>query len=288
LKGGKTIILEVCNLFRRKRTYNWTMVDIHNHMLFGVDDGAKTLEMSLEMLKMAFESGTQKVVLTPHYSPRRGKAPYKLILRNYEKLKERAAQEIPGLSLYLGREVYYLSNVFEDIDKVEDSDVDMTDYEWGTMNDVKNDFREKDLKAIRMCGTKNMIIEFSAMTDIDTIRRGISDCFMSGFQPIVAHVERYVCIVKDPLLIADLREMGAYIQINADSIMGVNGPQVKKCVKKLLSEEFVDFVASDAHNLTSRKPILSEARDYVSKKYGEIYAQNIFRNNAIKLLALEN
>lgn len=271
-------------MFARKFTYDWTMIDIHNHMVFGVDDGSKNLEMSMEMLKMAHDDEIWDVILTPHYSPRRGRAPYELILRNYKELKRRVAKEMPELNLYLGREVYCSSDIFDDIENVKNPETINFEYEWGQEDDYKNDYRMKDLMGIRMCGTRNILLEFSFVSDFETIKRGVTDCFLAGFQPIVAHVERYACIAENPMLIEELREMGAFIQINADSLFARGRSATRRCAKKLIKNYLVDFVASDAHNLTSRVPILSKARDYVRAKCGEDYTRNIFRENALNMI----
>lgn len=271
-------------MFARKFTYDWTMIDIHNHMVFGVDDGSKNLEMSMEMLKMAYDDEIWDVILTPHYSPRRGRAPYELILRNYKELKRRVAKEMPELNLYLGREVYCSSDIFDDIENVKNPETINFEYEWGQEDDYKKDYRMKDLMGIRMCGTRNILLEFSFVSDFETIKRGVTDCFLAGFQPIVAHVERYACIAENPMLIEELREMGAFIQINADSLFASGRSATRRCAKKLIKNYLVDFVASDAHNLTSRVPILSKARDYVRAKCGEDYTRNIFRENALNMI----
>lgn len=271
-------------MFARKYTYDWTMIDIHNHMLFGVDDGSRNLEMSMEMLKIAREDGIWDIVITPHYSPKRGKAPYELIQRNFNTLQRKVAKEMPELSLYLGREVYYSSDTFEDVENVKDPETKKFEYEWGKEDDSKNDYRMKDLMGIRMCATRNILLEFSFITDFETIKRGVTDCFLAGFQPIVAHVERYACIAEKPMLIKELREMGAYIQINADSLFASGRTNTRRCAKKLIKNYLVDFVASDAHNLTSRVPVLSAARDYVTKHCSEEYSRNIFRENAKKII----
>lgn len=260
------------------------MIDIHNHMVFGVDDGSKNLEMSMEMLKMAHDDEIWDVILTPHYSPRRGRAPYELVLRNYKELKRRVAKEMPELNLYLGREVYCSSDIFDDIENVKNPETINFEYEWGQEDDYKNDYRMKDLMGIRMCGTRNILLEFSFVSDFETIKRGVTDCFLAGFQPIVAHVERYACIAENPMLIEELREMGAFIQINADSLFARGRSATRRCAKKLIKNYLVDFVASDAHNLTSRVPILSKARDYVRAKCGEDYTRNIFRENALNMI----
>ena len=109
-----------------------------------------------------------------------------------------------------------------------------------------------------------------------------ADVIMTGYHPIVAHVERYVCTVKDWDYIYELKRMGADIQINADSVTGDNGWAVQRCTKALLKDHIVDYIASDAHDLKSRTPQLSKCYKYVVKKYGVEYADKIMKADVTK------
>ena len=170
--------------------------DIHNHILFGVDDGSPDIKTSMEMLRMAYEDGIRDVILTPHFHPKRGMAHYSKIVEHYEILADEAAKTFPDMGVYLGREVYFRSEILDDLDKLDEK---------------------------TMCGTDTILIEFSSGVEQDKVRGAVLDVIMAGYHPIVAHVERYVCTVKDWDYIYELKRMGADIQINADSVTGDNG-----------------------------------------------------------------
>jgi protein-tyrosine phosphatase len=106
----------------------------------------------------------------------------------------------------------------------------------------------------------------------------------AGYVPIVAHVERYSDIVGHPDRVGDLLDMGCYIQVNASSIMGKYGFGISHFTKRLLKEERVHFVASDAHDAKGRSPQLLDCRRYVEKKFGEEYAKRIFCVNAANVI----
>lgn len=233
------------------------LVDMHSHILFGVDDGADSLETSLEMLRIAYEDGIRTILLTPHFHPRRGMAAAEDVYDAFDTLQEAASQELPDMSLYLGRETYFTSEALEMLE---------------------------DHEELRICGGGNVLIEFSTRTSGAELSRAVTDVIMMGFTPIVAHVERYGCTLENKRLIEEIRSKGAYIQVNADSVLGENGFSVNRVVKWLLKNELVDFIASDAHDSNNRKPQLSKCYQYVAKKYGEEYADYMMCELPLRIL----
>lgn len=232
------------------------LYDMHNHILFGVDDGAKTIQDSLEMLQIAYDDGIRGVICTPHYHPKRGMAHFRDVVDNFNILYEAAVKRWSDLKLYLGREVYFRSDVLEE---------------------------KKDDKFL-MAGTDVMMVEFSTSVEENYMKHAVTDLLFAGYQPIIAHIERYACAVKNKNLAGDLKSLGAYIQINADSVLGKSGFALKGAVKHFLKNQWVDFVSSDAHDVRARRPELSASYAYVTKKYGEDYARLLFRENAVRLV----
>lgn len=233
------------------------LADMHNHILFGVDDGAKKVDDSVRMLDIAHKEGIRTLILTPHYHPKRGMAEYNEILENFELLKKVARQKFPEMQLFLGREVYYRSDITE---------------------------AEEIAEELRMCKTVCILIEFSTTVEASYVKSAVSNLLMNGYQPIVAHVERYACSIKNKNLVADLKDMGAYIQINADSVIGDGGFAVKMAIKRFLKQGLVDFIATDAHDSINRRPLLSQCYKYIAKKYGEDYAHEIMCENPLKII----
>ena len=229
--------------------------DIHTHILFGVDEGSPDIDTSLEMLRMAYEDGTRDVILTPHFHPKRGMAHYSQIVEHYEILADAAEREFPDMGVYLGREIYYRSEILDNLDKLDEK---------------------------TMCGSDTVLIEFSPNVQAEKVRGAVLDVVMSGYHPIVAHVERYVCTVKDWDYIYELKQLGADIQINAASVTGDNGWGVQRCVKALLKDHVVDYVASDAHDTTTRTPQLQKCYKYIVKKYGVEYADRIMKADVVE------
>ena len=231
------------------------MVDIHCHALYGVDDGAAIIEESAAMLKQAASQGVEAVVLTPHY--RHGMFPYpkERILRHFEELAPLA--EETGVELYLGCEYHVNSRITEAL---------------------------ASGRCLSMAGGDFVLTEYSFETEYSYINEQTRKLLSCGYIPVIAHVERYGCFLKSPKLCAELSDTGAYIQINADSILGLAGKAAEKFCKKLLKHEWADIVASDAHGIKNRASHLGECREHVVKKYGEEYAELLFEHNPRRII----
>lgn len=232
-------------------------IDMHCHILPGVDDGAKDVEEMKAMLEIAYSEGIRCIIATPHHHPKRGKeSPKKL--REMVKIVREAAHEIDEkFRIYLGTEIYFGQDIIE---KIKAGDV-------LTMN--KRDY---------------VLVEFSPSDTFDYIRQSLQQIQFGGYQVILAHVERYDCIAEDIELAEQLCDMGIRLQINAGTIVGDSGRTRKKFVRKLMDEDLVFCVGTDAHNTGRRAPRMRKAAAYVSKKYGEDYMKWIFFDNAAIML----
>ncbi|MBQ2901213.1 MAG: capsular biosynthesis protein [Agathobacter sp.] len=231
------------------------MIDIHTHLLFGVDDGPKTMEESIEMLKSAKAQGVEAMILTPHYRHGMFAYPNEKIEENFAKLMEPA--EKIGIDLYLGTEHHVNSMILEYI-------------ETGRVRTLAN--------------TQYVLTEYKTDTEFEYIAKSTRDLLRNGYIPIVAHVERYNCMHEDLGRVDWLRDVGAMIQVNANAILGMEGFKTKGFTKKLLKHRYVDFVASDSHDMVKRANNLGKCREYLYKKYDERYVDKITYYNALDIL----
>ena len=243
----------------RNSIHGSEMVDIHCHLLYGVDDGATSFKVSSIMLDEAAAQGITDIILTPHY--RKGMFPYnnENIANNYETIKKVADSN--GIKLYLGCEYH--------------ADSDMIQY----------------LQAGRvrtLAGTDYVLVEYSHDSTYLQVRNSLEELISNGYIPVIAHAERYRIIQKDPGTAGQFREMGAKIQLNADSILGIDGSLPRRVCKRLLKNSLADIVASDSHGTLSRKCNISECRKYITKKYGEYYAEKLFVLNPGKIIAVRS
>lgn len=126
--------------------------------------------------------------------------------------------------------------------------------------------------------------EYSYDTEYSYIYEQTKKLLSCGYIPVVAHVERYACFLKKPKLCMELSNTGAYIQVNADSILGIDGRAGERFCRKILKNQWVDIVASDAHGEETRACHLGRCMEYVAKKYGEDYAGRIFEENPRKVI----
>lgn len=232
-------------------------IDIHSHILPQIDDGAKNIDMSIKMLRIAQEGGIQSIILTPHNKPMHHNAGPEKIRSLTDELQEAADRAGIKIRLYTGNEIYYRSDILEILE---------------------------ERKASTMAGSEYVLLEFGPMDDFDYIRNGIFQVLSGGYRPILAHAERYGSVASSVERVREIVKMGCYIQLNAGSIMGQYGFGTKKFTRQILKQGLAHFVATDAHDDIKRKPCLSDCAKYVGKKLGEDYANQIFNENPQKIL----
>lgn len=233
-------------------------VDIHTHILPGVDDGARDLKHALALLRLARENGTTAVVLTPHYRGRWRSNTPQLLRQRFEELAAEAKKEIPDMKLYLGTEAGHERELG---DKVAEG------------------------RVLSINDSNYVLLEFDYNSSRVQVYEETMALIGSGYTPIIAHAERYDIFRRNKKLAEELMYVGALIQLNADSILGKCGFATKRVCHRLLKKGMVQFVASDGHDTKERPPVLRECFEYVSKRYGERYAWVLFRDNAVELLS---
>ena len=228
------------------------LVDTHCHILPEVDDGAKNMEETRQMLQEAYEDGIRYIIATPHHHPRRGRKSPKQLRRQLKLVREEAAQISGELRIYLGTEIYF-------------------------GQDIPERLREEQI--LTMNRTRYVLVEFSPGDPFEYMCQGIQQIQMKGYDVILAHIERYQCMYKNIENAEHLKHMGVRIQVNADSITGESGWKAKRLVRRLIDERLVFCVGTDAHDPKRRPPRMKKAAEYVEKKCGEDYARRIFFSN---------
>ena len=235
-------------------------VDIHCHILPGVDDGSQTPEETKAMLQKAWDEGIQIMVATPHYHKQRGKNDIELIKKQLLLTRKLAKEVHPKMQICLGMEIYYGEDVPELL---------------------------KEGRVVSIRKSRYILVEFSPGDEFQYILNAVRKLQMSGHTVIIAHIERYNCLRKDISNVEYLREMGAYLQVNTGSITGSYGRSVKKFLREVLKAHLVQLVGTDAHGSERRTPKMQEAYKEVVKRCGEEYADQIFGQNAKKVLRNE-
>lgn len=201
------------------------MIDIHSHILYGIDDGARTIEESIEIIRRMSELGYKKIIATPHYIENTEYvADNKKKKELLEEIKNRLDEENISVEVYLGNEIF----IDDDLLKR------MVSKEIYTLNNTNYILLE--LPRLDKCGyALDLIYELT--------RRGV--------KVVLAHPERYVAFQKDFKLIEKYLELGVLLQGNIDSLSGKYGPHAKKLFIKLMKKRMYFVLASDIHHANS-------------------------------------
>lgn len=230
------------------------LIDIHSHIVFGVDDGAASLEESIAIIEGEIKAGVKTVVCTPHYRHGMFETSNEEIERNFKILCDEVKKRNLPIKLYLGREIFYRT---------------------GTLNEVI----EKNLHGY--LGKKTLLLEFSYTHDPE-IDEVVYSFKCHGYDVVVAHIERYEYIKNIEQLLS-IKSFGAKIQVNAETIVGARGVFEKRRILKYIKLGLVDYIASDIH--FSRKNYMEKAYEIINKKFGPDVANDLFNNNALELIS---
>ncbi len=231
------------------------MIDIHCHILYGVDDGAEDITISQRMIDRMAQIGVTDLITTPHFRRHMFSYPVERIEEAYQRLKEYAISK--RIRLYPGCEYHVDHDIYANLSS-------------GRVHS--------------MADTHYVLTEYSYSSDLDRILHYTQELIMHGWHPIIAHAERYEVFQRKPLLAEEVLDVGGQIQVNADAVLGLDGRLMKKVTKKLLDYELVDYIASDAHDLDERSTHMDECFAYVRKRYGDETAHILFEENARRIL----
>ena len=203
------------------------MKDMHSHLLPGVDDGAKTMEDTINMLLHAKSNGVTDIMLTPHYIYKsKYSSPKNINLKIFEDVKEEADKI--GINVYLGNEIYLSDDM--DVVKV------LKSKKFNTLNN-----------------SRYILVEIPMHKKVNNLKSIFFEIINLGYIPILAHPERYSAYFGDFDLFLQLRSMGVLMQVNFTSLLGDYGPKANYMAKELLKRRIVSFLGSDMHELNERK-----------------------------------
>lgn len=219
------------------------MIDLHCHILPGIDDGAKTMDDSLAMARAAVAEGITHILVTPHYKNGRWINEKKTILKDLVVVQQELDNRNIPLTLFPGQEVRIVGELIEDIslDKIQFIDED----------------------------NQYLMLEFPTATVPAFTDSLFFDLQKSGITPIIVHPERNQAILADPTILLNLVQKGALAQLTAGSYIGSFGKKIQKLSKQLVESNLVHFIASDAHNTTTRTFYMKDAYKKLEKEFGK-------------------
>ena len=231
-------------------------VDIHTHILPGVDDGSKNMEMTENMLRMAYEEGVRTIYATPHYGSGKEKYDNDYLMEQYEKVKEKALSTgEDGIELLLGNEIYYRNDSVEDV---------------------------KAGKALTMNNTKYVLVEFDTGIRYKDMYAALQKFVLAGYRPVLAHIERYECLIKKYDELYNLRNLGVFMQVNASTVIPRFNQTASFC-RKLIREGYISFLGSDCHRIEWRPPCMESGVAVLKKKTPDIIMDKLLYSNPDKL-----
>ncbi len=244
---------------RRNPIKDIFLIDLHCHILPGLDDGADDWEESVEMARLAVDDGITGIVCTPHLSPAFPGNNREAILAAFEKLKDRLREEEIQLDIYPGSELAIDFNLPE---KIESGEL-------LTINDTR----------------KVALIEMPGDVIPPSMDRFFWMLQVKGVTPVLAHPERNFLLMRYPSMLAKWIDAGVLVQITGASLRGHYGGPIRDFCIKMLRQNLVHFVATDSHGPERRRPRLSKAREIVESIAGHEAAKNIFDQYPRKIVS---
>lgn len=232
------------------------MIDLHSHILPGLDDGAANLNQAIEMARIAVDCGIRGMAVTPHCVDDR-----RINIRSAMMLLRDALQEaqIP-LILYPGMEIFGHENTAKML---------------------------LEGKLLTLNSSRYPLIEFNFNGSGEEETMILESVIEAGYVPLVAHPERYAYLQQDPQILNDWHRMGCLFQVNRGSFLGHFGERSRNLAYEMTARGFTTVVASDAHSNQHRIPWMRDAKNILEREISPVAAQYLLRQNPLKVLKNE-
>jgi len=225
------------------------LIDIHHHLIYGVDDGSKDLEMSIGMAEVAIAEGVTHIACSPHSVD---SYPYQRET-NLERMAEIQAAVAGRLELLLGCDFHL------NADNIQDA--------------IQHPLKYS------IDGKGYLLVEFPEAAIPPQLGASLNRLKAAGYTCIITHPERNPVIVKHPQMLADWIRAGCVVQVTASSLYGRFGNSAEAFANELLDRNWIHFLATDAHNLDWRPPHLKKGYEYVANRAGEETARRLCEEN---------
>ncbi len=226
------------------------MIDLHSHILPGVDDGAETIEETVAIAREAENQGIKGIVATPHYLEEGYHLSPEETAQKVEELQKVLNKEKIDVKIYPGAEVFITPDLGKKVSR-------------GFIPTLNH--------------SKYILLELPFNLLPDYADEVLYDLLVMGYNPIIAHPERYTFIYKDPNILYNWVKNGIYAQLNAGSILGIYGSRINNIANILLKYKLIHLLGSDVHSTSRRKQYLKEG--YLKIKEISPCAEEILGNN---------
>ncbi|HLS08318.1 tyrosine-protein phosphatase [Lentibacillus sp.] len=236
------------------------MIDIHCHILPGIDDGAQTMTDSLAMAQAAAQQGIHTIVATPHHRNEKYHNLKSDIISYTHDLNERLKEEDIPVTILPGQETRINGDMIDDIDNDELASLNHTKY---------------------------LFVEFPSNHVPRYAKQMLFDIQVAGYVPVIVHPERNSAIIQHPSILHEFVQKGALTQVTAASLAGKFSKNIQKFSHQLVEANLTHFLASDAHNTTTRSFVMDEAFQELSEQHGNEMTY-LFMENAQLLIDGQN
>ena len=238
------------------------MIDIHNHILPNIDDGSKSFEESINILKQAYESGVTDIIVTPHFILG---SSYSSKVKDNEtilkELKNKLKLENININLYLGNEIFVENNMLELL---------------------------KNKSATSLNKSRYVLFELPMNNNFKGLKDLLFNLQVNGYIPVIAHPERYYFLKENPKRIEELIEAGALFQSNIGSLFSRYGKEAKKTLELFLKHHMITFLSSDIHHETDTfYEDIPRLKKILRNIISEEYMEELLTTNGKKLLQNE-
>jgi protein-tyrosine phosphatase len=231
------------------------LIDIHCHILPGLDDGAQGMEESVAMARQAAEEGIRTIIATPHHRDGRYDNAASKVLESVRQLNEKLTEASIPVSILPGQEIHIFGELANEL----------TGTELLTLTDE----------------SPYVLVELPSSHVPRYTEQLLFDIQLKGFIPIIAHPERNQEIMENPDKLYKLVDKGAYSQVTALSVAGGFGKKIQKFSLSLLEHNLAHFIASDAHHVKTRPFKMKQALETVEKKFGNVMVHQLVENGEL-------
>lgn len=225
--------------------------DLHQHVLWGLDDGPQTRKQMHALLRQDAKDGVELVFATSHAYPKTTHFDLELYLKRLKEANRYCEKKGLSLRVLPGSEIHYCSAVAD---------------------------RLASGKLVPLGDSKYVLIEFSEDVRTGKIASAADSLYRAGYLPVVAHVERIRCLAKSPKYAIEMRnDYGLLFQMNCETVLHPRGFRQRRFVKYMLRERAIDVLATDAHDVRCRPVLMREAYQKIVREYGKRYARKLTR-----------
>ncbi|RGY96736.1 CpsB/CapC family capsule biosynthesis tyrosine phosphatase [Clostridium sp. AM58-1XD] len=232
------------------------IIDIHAHILPGLDDGARDMQETRAMLLKAYAQGIRIIIATPHYHYRNHQIQPESIKILTEEVQKIAEQIADDFKIYSGQEIFYAEST---VDQLGNGEI------------------------LTMAGTRYVLVEFSLSASYNRIYRAVRKLIGAGYIPILAHIERYRSLRTEGA-VEELTKAGACMQMNYGSLMGFRHLADRRWCRKMILEDQIHFLGTDMHRMDYRPPKVTEGIGWLYRKVDQGQADRLVWGNPVSML----